>query len=74
MAFRVGERVQHAKFGAGLVLAVLGAGDDLSYRVSFDGDGEQRRLLARLANLVSTGEPDRATPGARKSRARGGAA
>ncbi len=71
MAFRVGERVLHSKFGAGLVLAVLGAGDDLSYRVSFDVDGEQRRLVARLANLVSTGEPVRATA-VRKSKARGG--
>jgi hypothetical protein len=74
MAFRVGERVLHAKFGAGLVLAISGTGDDLSYRVSFDGDGEQRRLLARLANLVSAGEPDRVPGKPRKSRAKGTAA
>jgi PcrA/UvrD helicase-like protein len=73
MAFRVGERVLHTKFGAGLVLSVTGAGDDLAYKVSFDGDGEQRRLLARLANLVSTGEPSRPTA-VRKSRARGATA
>jgi len=52
MAFRVGEKVQHSKFGLGLVLAVTGAGDDLAYRVSFEDDGEQRRLLARLAPLT----------------------
>ena len=74
MAFRVGERVLHSKFGAGLVLAISGTGDDLSYRVSFDGDGEQRRLLARLANLVSAGEPDRVPGKAKKSRAKGTAA
>jgi len=68
MAFRVGERVLHPKFGAGLVLLVNGAGDGLTYRVSFEEDGEQRNLLARIANLaLAPDQPARAT----KSRARG---
>ncbi len=74
MAFRVGERVLHTKFGVGLVLAISGTGDELAYRVSFDGDGEQRKMLARLANLVSAGEPDRVPGKAKRSRAKGTAA
>ena len=51
MAFKVGERVIHPKFGPGLVLLVSGKDDALTYRVSFENDGEQRNLLARIANL-----------------------
>jgi hypothetical protein len=68
MAFRVGERVIHPKFGPGLVLLVSGKDDSLTYRVSFEGDGEQRNLLARIANLEL--HPEQPT---RKSKAKGGA-
>ena len=51
MALRVGERVIHPKFGPGLVLLVSGKDDSLTYRVSFEQDGEQRNLLARIANM-----------------------
>jgi hypothetical protein len=64
MAFRVGERVIHPKFGPGLVLLVSGKDDSLAYRVSFEEDGEQRNLLARIANLELA--PDQPT----KSRAK----
>ena len=68
MEFRVGERVKHPKFGAGLVLAVTGAGDARAYRVSFDGDGQQRLLLARLAHLEAGENPVKRPP-ARKGAA-----
>ena len=68
MAFRVGERVIHPKFGPGLVLLVNGKDDALTYRVSFEEDGEQRNLLARIANLeLAPDQPAKAT----KSRAKG---
>jgi hypothetical protein len=71
MAFRVGERVVHPKFGPGLVLLVNGKDDAITYRVSFEEDGEQRNLLARIANLeLSPDQPTKATK-ATKSRAKG---
>ena len=68
MAFRVGERVIHKKFGPGLVLLVSGKDDSLAYRVSFEEDGEQRNLLARIANLELA--PDQP----KKGKARGSSA
>ena len=69
MAFRVGERVIHPKFGPGLVLMVSGKDDSLAYRVSFEEDGEQRNLLARIANLELA--PDQPKG---RGKARGGSA
>ena len=70
MAFRVGERVIHPKFGPGLVLLVNGKDDALTYRVSFEEDGEQRNLLARIANLeLAPDQPARGKSKARKESA-----
>jgi len=73
MAFRVGERVIHPKFGPGLVLLVAGKDEGLTYRVSFEEDGEQRNLLARIANLeLSPDQPIKGKPKAKpKAKAKG---
>ncbi|NJK32840.1 MAG: hypothetical protein HC927_10770 [Deltaproteobacteria bacterium] len=44
---KVGDRVTHAKFGAGEVLAVEGKNDAAKLRVRF-ADGSERRVLARF--------------------------
>ncbi|PYE52042.1 ATP-dependent helicase [Deinococcus yavapaiensis] len=45
------QRVQHAKFGAGIVEAVCSDGADLEVTVRFDGVGV-KRLMARFARLT----------------------
>jgi len=61
--FQVGDRVQHADFGDGLVLETKGKGDEASVVVSFD-DKVKRRLAVRFAKLTllapaQTREPPR---------------
>jgi len=46
--FRVGARVRHAKFGAGSVLGVEGAGDDAKITVRFDTHGI-KKFMARYS-------------------------
>ncbi len=48
--FQVGDRVQHAEFGDGLVLETKGSGEKASLLVSFD-DKVKRRLAVRFAGL-----------------------
>ena len=48
--FRVGDRVEFAKYGVGKVVGVSGEGDELRYTVSFPGVGP-KKLLARIAKL-----------------------
>lgn len=45
-AFRVGERVRHAKFGDGLVVSVHGSGDETQVSVAFANAGLKKLLLA----------------------------
>lgn len=49
--FQVGDRVQHAEFGDGLVLETKGSGEKASVLVSFD-DKIKRRLAVRFAGLA----------------------
>jgi len=49
--FQVGDRVQHAVFGDGLVLETKGSGEQASILVSFD-DKIKRRLAVRFAGLA----------------------
>ena len=49
--FQVGDRVQHAEFGDGLVLETKGKGDQASLLVTFD-DKMKRRLAVRFAKLT----------------------
>ncbi len=50
LPFAVGDRVNHAIFGAGTVIAITPAGDDAEVQVAFQGRGI-KRLLASLAKL-----------------------
>jgi hypothetical protein len=45
--FRIGQRVQHSAFGAGVITEVIGKGDDTRISILFDG-AEQRTFLASL--------------------------
>jgi hypothetical protein len=61
--FQVGDRVQHAEFGDGLVLETRGKAGEASVVVSFD-DKVKRRLAVRFAKLTllapaQTREPPR---------------
>ena len=47
---RLGARVRHAKFGAGTVIQLSGAGDELMITVSFTRHG-RKTLLAKMAHL-----------------------
>jgi DNA helicase-2/ATP-dependent DNA helicase PcrA len=49
-AFRVGGRVNHPKYGFGIVLGVEGQGEEVKVTVSFNRFG-RKKLLARLAKL-----------------------
>ena len=48
--FPLGDTVKHKKFGKGMVIAIMGSGEDLKVTVSFPNHGK-KQLLARLANL-----------------------
>ena len=47
---RIGQRVNHGKFGEGVVLGCEGQGDRSVVRVNFAGAGEKRLMLG-YANL-----------------------
>ncbi len=48
--FHLGDTVRHKKFGKGMVLGLMGSGEDLKVTVSFPNHGK-KQLLAKLANL-----------------------
>ena len=50
MPYHPGETVKHKKFGTGMVLGVMGSGEDLKVTVSFPNHGK-KQLLAKIANL-----------------------
>jgi len=47
---RIGARVNHAKFGEGIVLGCEGQGDRAVVKVNFNDQGE-KRLMLNYANL-----------------------
>ena len=47
--FRVGEKVEHPKFGRGIVVKVEGTGNEATISVAFNG--ELKHLIAEYANL-----------------------
>jgi len=49
-SFRIGDKVEHPKFGAGIVMAVKGSGKQAELTVVFSG--EVKKLLAEYAKLV----------------------
>src|SRR5581483_5409929 len=53
--FHSGQRVRHAKFGDGIVIASKVRGDDEEVDISFPNYGI-KRLSANIANLVTMGE------------------
>ncbi len=48
--YMLGDTVKHPKFGRGMVLGLMGSGDDLKVTVSFPNHGK-KQLLAKLAHL-----------------------
>jgi len=46
-----GDHVRHAKFGVGIVVNCLSAGDDQEVTVAFKGEAGLKRLLLSLAPL-----------------------
>ena len=52
MPFKLGQRVQHASFGEGVVLGYEGAGAHTLVQVNFAGAGRKRLVLA-YANLAA---------------------
>src|SRR5579871_4830623 len=44
--FRVGQKVRHATFGRGVILAVKGEGDNTEVEVAFPGVGPKKLMLA----------------------------
>lgn len=48
--YMLGDTVKHPKFGRGMVLGLMGSGEDLKVTVSFPNHGK-KQLLAKLANL-----------------------
>ena len=53
-AFSTGERVHHARFGAGMVVSTQPAADDVQVVVAFE-DAGVKKLLASLAGLTRDG-------------------
>jgi hypothetical protein len=49
----VGHRVQHIKFGAGVVTALNGSGVEATITILFDGDQERTFLAALVADKLS---------------------
>lgn len=47
-AMKVGDAVSHAKFGAGVIQALVGAGDGQKATVQFAGEAAPRTLLSRV--------------------------
>ncbi|PDO11115.1 MAG: ATP-dependent DNA helicase PcrA [Candidatus Reconcilbacillus cellulovorans] len=50
--FAPGDKVEHAKWGAGVVVAVKGSGPDAEIQVAFPAPVGVKRLLARFAPIV----------------------
>ncbi|HJT24249.1 MAG TPA: hypothetical protein VJ873_06710, partial [bacterium] len=48
--YHLGDTVKHKKFGKGMVIGVMGSGEDLKVTVSFPNHGK-KQLLAKIANL-----------------------
>ncbi len=48
--FALGDQVKHKAFGRGMVIALMGSGEDLKVTVSFPNHGK-KQLLVKLANL-----------------------
>jgi DNA helicase-2/ATP-dependent DNA helicase PcrA len=51
-SFTVGDKVSHAKWGAGVIVAVKGSGQDLELQVAFPSPTGIKRLLAQFAPLT----------------------
>jgi DNA helicase-2/ATP-dependent DNA helicase PcrA len=48
--YGLGDTVKHKKFGRGMVIGLMGSGEDLKVTVSFPNHGK-KQLLAKMANL-----------------------
>lgn len=50
---KVGQRVQHVKFGEGVITSLEGTGIEATIRILFDGDQERTFLVALVADKLS---------------------
>lgn len=56
LAWDVGHKAQHAKWGVGTVVSMKGEGDDLELTIAFDKPIGLKRLLAKFAPIQKVGE------------------
>ena len=52
MAIAAGDKVQHAKWGVGTVIAVKGTGNDAELQIAFPAPVGVKRLLAAFAPVT----------------------
>ena len=51
--FSIGTKVLHPKFGAGIVINRSGEEEDLKLEIFFKGTHGKKKLVAKLANLIT---------------------
>ncbi len=51
--FAIGTKVLHPKFGSGIVINRAGEEEDLKLEIFFKGPHGKKKLLAKLANLIT---------------------
>ena len=51
--FSIGTKVLHPKFGSGIVINRSGQKEDLKLEVFFKGPHGKKKLVAKLANLIT---------------------
>lgn len=49
--YQLGDKVEHAKWGIGTVVTIVGAGDDMEVHIAFPAPTGIKRLLARFAPI-----------------------
>jgi len=52
-SLKVGQRVQHVKFGEGVITALTGKGVEATISILFDGDQERTFLAALIADKLT---------------------
>jgi len=53
LEFSIGTKVLHPKFGSGIVINRSGQKEDLKLEVFFKGPHGKKKLVAKLANLIT---------------------
>lgn len=50
-SFQIGQRIEHNRFGAGLILDISGVAPELKAKISFDGFPEPKLILLKYAKM-----------------------